>query len=306
MSEIKAKWQFFGEMLKASLNGNLESIKFIMQQISMDFGISHIAYFARLGNNGFILKAEIGKHPTKIDATYPLVEEIDLEELKATGFLVTLDSKHPFDLYFPFIVSGEIVGVIAFDDLNGKRDFLSKQDEMMCEIGNILKQFTLRDLYEVAFIDPLTNLYNRGYLERERRHLNEFGCTVMIDLDYFKVINDTYGHGAGDNVLQRFGALLRDFFRVHMDDILVRWGGEEFLVIIRHPIAPNVVFQKVTALKNAFKAIQFQFCPDKQLTFSAGIYFPSNQKMSLQEAIDAADANLYRAKHEGRDKIVTN
>jgi len=134
--------------------------------------------------------------------------------------------------------------------------------------------------------------------QRSRRHLS----LCLMDLDRFKSINDTYGHGAGDRVLSAFGALLGTRFR--LQDLRGRWGGEEFVVGFFGEWAESAreILSRVTA---EFAKISFDGGQGRSfsVTVSGGIAtYPIDGK-SLDELVEAADQRLYAAKLAGRDRI---
>ncbi len=165
-------------------------------------------------------------------------------------------------------------------------------------------------LHEQAIRDALTGLYNRRYLEDTlRRELaradreNYPVSVIMLDIDYFKKLNDTYGHQAGDIVLQTLGKQL--LFRTRFSDIPCRYGGEEFVIIM-----PNVPVE--TALKRAEELRAF-FADTKityedqtiQSTFSAGLSVYPRDDITADGLIHAADVAMYAAKSAGRNSVVS-
>ncbi len=148
--------------------------------------------------------------------------------------------------------------------------------------------------------DPLTGVYNRNILEKIlKENINKQICMIFADIDHFKKINDTYGHQFGDTVLQTFAQILKNSLR--KNDIIVRYGGEEFLIYI----------QNVESIKNAQKIAEqlrkvvenFDF-NGKKITASFGVcckYISS--KESFEELIKNADKALYKAKNNGRNRV---
>ena len=163
-------------------------------------------------------------------------------------------------------------------------------------------------LEEQAIRDPLTGLYNRRYLadatERElvRAQRENYPVSlVMIDIDHFKKLNDTYGHPAGDEVLVGLARILRE--QVRAGDLACRWGGEEFLLLLPNmPVAAAAA--RVDSLRARFGASKTA-AGGKELsaTLSAGVAaFPQHGAAAL-DLIAAADGALYRAKETGRDRV---
>jgi diguanylate cyclase len=115
----------------------------------------------------------------------------------------------------------------------------------------------------------------------------------MIDLDHFKELNDNQGHLAGDNVLRHFGSMLRDEIRA--DDLAGRWGGEEFLLLLREQADAGAVCARLRS-----KWIQRR---PTHVTFSAG-WSHVRDEHSIRSALDLADRALYHAKDAGRDRAL--
>jgi diguanylate cyclase (GGDEF)-like protein len=164
-------------------------------------------------------------------------------------------------------------------------------------------------LREQALRDPLTGLHNRRYLfeiapgllELARRQSSPL-CVVLMDLDHFKLLNDTYGHAAGDLVLQRFAVLLAQILR--RSDVVCRHGGEEFVAVMPDIDAEGAQ-QVINRLLEAFQGTQPEL-GRKRLprgSFSAGIaHFPRHGS-TLEQLLSRADRGLYAAKNQGRARI---
>jgi len=156
----------------------------------------------------------------------------------------------------------------------------------------------------LSVTDRLTGLANRRKLEsslqaellRARRYAKEFSI-IMLDVDHFKDINDTFGHQTGDNVLVQLAAILRDNARE--TDIVGRWGGEEFLVI-----CPETNLLVVTALAERYRQEmeRSDFSPVGQVTSSFGVT-SVQEGDDLQTLVRRADEGLYRAKEAGRNRV---
>jgi len=152
-------------------------------------------------------------------------------------------------------------------------------------------------------IDGLTQLYNRKYLdifmETKIKHYEEYSL-AMLDIDYFKKVNDTFGHDAGDIVLKG----LSDIFKKNIgkDDIAFRFGGEEFLIFIANPKSALNTIQKI---KDSFENTTFSLNGGSlHKTLSAGIACYSNDGSSPWQVIKFADVAMYEAKNSGRNRIV--
>ncbi|UCH95625.1 MAG: diguanylate cyclase [Candidatus Aminicenantes bacterium] len=164
-------------------------------------------------------------------------------------------------------------------------------------------------LKELSFTDGLTGLYNHRYfqeiLNREfaivRRNRTDLSC-FMIDLDYFKDVNDTFGHAFGDFVLRRFARLLKG--AVRETDILARYGGEEFVLLLPHTHLDGA---RVLAEKCRKKAAGYVYENEgysRRVTISIGIAScHTHQPPGSSDLVSFADQALYRAKAEGRNQV---
>jgi two-component system, cell cycle response regulator len=166
-----------------------------------------------------------------------------------------------------------------------------------------------RLLEQLALTDALTGLPNRRAIEMWASHQlsaaarHHFPVSVVIaDLDFFKRINDSYGHEAGDNVLRGFAEILKGNTR--QSDICGRWGGEEFLLIISHAEQDNLR-TAIERIRQQLESKQFTFCKVTiTVTASFGIAtFCGNKAPELQSIAKRADAALYTAKQRGRNRM---
>lgn len=144
---------------------------------------------------------------------------------------------------------------------------------------------------EDAAIDVLTGLPNRRSLGRFLGRLVPGDVVIMLDLDFFKQVNDTEGHDAGDRVLRAFGTTLSN--QVRGRDRVGRWGGEEFVVVLSGDSDPAVFLTRLRS--------QWEFGRPIEITFSAGIAVVDAVGDSAA-TLAAADRAMYRAKNAGRDQ----
>jgi len=194
----------------------------------------------------------------------------------------------------------------------GATDFITKPVDASLLDLRIRNSFDLEQTRRMANTDGLTGLYNHRYLqermkqeiERAERYERPLSV-VMADLDHFKKFNDTHGHPKGDKVLIAVAQALRQVSRA--SDILARYGGEEFTLILPETTAQEAGLvaerarQRVAALKLDDKE-DAGSADDATVSLSLGVasHTPGASK---EELIEAADAALYRAKREGRNRI---
>ncbi len=161
----------------------------------------------------------------------------------------------------------------------------------------------------LATRDELTGLFNRRHmlevLTQHQRRLIRSGhhrfCLALLDIDHFKRINDTHGHGVGDEVLREFAATIQRALRD--TDVIARWGGEEFLLLINDtsPELASIGIERARELLAAQPLLPHM--PDLKVTFSAGLTGYHDIE-DLGVCIERSDRALYRAKHEGRNRTV--
>lgn len=164
-------------------------------------------------------------------------------------------------------------------------------------------------LLEASHTDPLTHSVNRRrLLEELQHHFGEFKryghpvAIVMFDLDYFKRINDQYGHLRGDEVLRRVCELCRDSLREN--DLLARFGGEEFILLLpsTHADAAAHTAERIRELVSA--SLQGQLDFDRKVTVSFGVSEFLTSDKTYEQVLQRVDDALYQAKNEGRDRVV--
>jgi diguanylate cyclase (GGDEF)-like protein len=179
-------------------------------------------------------------------------------------------------------------------------------------LANSEKQHLLDELTEkssklkqLSEHDYLTGLFNRRYFNQITSDLDStIGISVaLIDLDHFKLVNDTYGHSIGDEVLIQVANTMKIVFSE--DVTIARYGGEEFVVLFN-----GVYFSRVKNLCESFRACIQSYdwksiVPNLKLTVSLGVE-NSTTNQAIKDIIDQADQNLYKAKDLGRNQIVVS
>lgn len=162
-------------------------------------------------------------------------------------------------------------------------------------------------LEQMATTDQLTGAANRHTLEMLFQHVSLSMArrkrpvsAIIIDIDHFKQVNDTWGHHAGDLVLQSVASMIRS--QIRDTDTLARWGGEEFVVLLED-CALDEAIQRAEALRNAARELTTPFGREQiRITLSLGVARLRDGE-DLELFMSRADAALYRAKEEGRDRV---
>jgi len=215
----------------------------------------------------------------------------------------------------------EIIGLALLVLPSDSNDVFDYGKEIIPFISSILTYFLAKEkeiyqlqeekeqFYNLAVKDGLTNAYNRFYLKIQiqtllanalRYHLRL--SLIILDIDHFKMVNDIYGHQAGDKILQELSELIQKNLRE--GDILIRYGGEEFLIILPHTSLKKAcnIAERLRTLVESTPFIIF----DKtiNITISLGVSELSETRQTLEQIIAEADKNLYRAKNAGRNQVV--
>lgn len=216
------------------------------------------------------------------------------------------------DKHFKRIVTvdndGKLAGVITQKELISITYsrwvmMMKKHQQELREINSLLEKRN-REIEKIASTDPLTGLYNR--MKFIELYVSEYTVMtqrsnamslLMIDIDYFKKINDTFGHNTGDQALHAIAQTLSHHLR-HVD-IICRWGGEEFVALLPTADAPRALMI-AEQIRHAVAAQHIQEVP--AITVSIGVT-QIREGDSLDEAVNRADEALYDAKNSGRNRV---
>ena len=208
---------------------------------------------------------------------------------------------HAEIMHFAICAATLFAVAILTGEMSKLRSRMSRQkEELMAAMGKI---------QTLATLDELTSLANRRHMnevlqtvERREAGAGETMCLALLDIDFFKSVNDSYGHAGGDTVLRNFAAAARSQLR--SGDVLARWGGEEFLLLL-----PDTGIDEaggvLCRMAEAVRAVEM---PDldthRHITFSAGLVQRAAQE-PFADTITRADKAMYEAKASGRNRIVT-
>ncbi len=224
--------------------------------------------------------------------------------------------KKPFTgRYFevPMMASGEMIGVLHIEESEEslpEENIMELAHTLADHLSLSLSNLKLRETLRIQSIrDALTGLFNRRYMEeslareipRAVRKKTPVGI-IMLDIDHFRDFNNTYGHEAGNVVLREIGAQLQNHIRG--EDITCRYGGEEFILIL--PEAnQEVTVQRAERIREAIKSIRVEYHrqPLGVISVSLGVAIFPDHSTTVEGILEKADEALYKAKHNGRDRV---
>jgi diguanylate cyclase (GGDEF)-like protein len=223
-------------------------------------------------------------------------------------------------LCVPMVAHGDSLGVLSINDPGlcdsiAQPRLLRRKQELATTVAEQISlafaNLTLRETLKYQSVrDPLTGLFNRRHMEEslerelQRAARNAKPVTVlMIDIDRFKLFNDTFGHEAGDLLLRELGSVLSSITRG--GDIACRYGGEEFLLILAEA-SLETGCERAAKLKEQVANLQVRYRGEtlRRITVSTGVAGFPQHGTSAAQIVKAADEALYRAKAAGRDRVV--
>ena len=218
-------------------------------------------------------------------------------------------------LTIPFFINNRVMGSLQL--FSSRRNAFSREDAQLLWIlalvsENLLtRDYANEGLLRFAFTDYLTGLRSRGYFEqqldlefkRAERRRQKFSL-LMIDIDHFKRLNDTFGHHVGDQMLRDVSSILaKDMREV---DTVARYGGEEFVIILPETTESGAIYVAERLRRAVEQAKFFAGSPHsvQHLTISIGLAVYDADAQFKRDLIEFADAALYAAKHEGRNRVI--
>jgi diguanylate cyclase (GGDEF)-like protein len=211
----------------------------------------------------------------------------------------------------PLLVNGRVEGAIILSrrvHAEWPESTHSFLEAAAVEVSAALARvYSLREAETRASTDALTGLPNRRYFDeylgllgRRRRAEDRIGV-LMVDIDRFKRLNDTFGHAVGDHVLREVAHAIAS--AVRDDDVPARFGGEEFAVLLKNPSA-KVALDVGERVRRAVAALDLRRLGVPGVSVSVGVAVADDPDIPLDVVIDEADRALYRAKRGGRDRVV--
>ncbi len=241
-------------------------------------------------------REEIEKNPINICDFYANMNEenIFVETLKVDGEIQNMEIS---------FLGGDEKNHIGL--ISAKLILLEGKPHVLSVIRDISERKIMEEkIRRLSITDPLTQIYNRLKLDEEllkelkqAKTLSSTFAVLILDIDYFKRINDTYGHQVGDQVLIEIVSIIKS--NVRQGDVVGRWGGEEFLIILSNASLEDSLLK---AEKIRIQVKETIFTNDARLTISIGVAAYMNDLLP-ENIVFRADAALYRAKEKGRNRV---
>lgn len=211
----------------------------------------------------------------------------------------------------PVKVDNRLIGFILIQ--HTEMDYFSKEHAVFLTlIGNhigvaIENNFLYKQIRDSAYRDGLTEIFNKLYFFETLNHVSNLSdqnySIVIIDLDDFKNINDTYGHPFGDLVLKTVAKIIKKATR--SNDIVARYGGDEIIIFISNFTNKEKVRQRVELIRSEIEqAVIDMEGVSFSVTASIGVYCKNNETLSLDEVIKKADDIMYQSKKSGKNKVL--
>jgi len=296
---------------------NVETILNRLVEVVEKFNIKHYALIGIDNSNQkiFFIKKS-GDICCEIEENYSLCRAYRAKhEINSKDFDHLCELHHCNNEYYcmPFSVEGNFTGVlkIMYQQNENIEDKLAYIKAYLKETSAIIEsKYTLELLKQQNIKDPLTGLYNRRYLEEvlpkilaSANRTNTKVGFLMVDIDYFKKINDSYGHDVGDNVLKGVSNIILNNLRE--SDIAVRFGGEEFLIILTNLKNEDDLIKVAEKIRKKVEETKFATSKGtiKKTVSIGGALYPDHCQKEW-ECIKYADLALYKAKNSGRNKVV--
>ncbi len=191
-----------------------------------------------------------------------------------------------------------------------ERELARLEHQLCCLLYPLRNAVLYYQALQSAYTDPLTQVYNRTALDssfqrewklaqRQRTPLS----VLLLDIDYFKKINDTFGHTAGDSALAKIAHCLRQSVRA--SDMIFRYGGEEFVLLLSNTAAEGAQLL-AERIRNHIRDMDCSdIAPNLRITTSIGVATLSHPEDTPQQLLKRADDALYKAKRQGRDRVVS-
>lgn len=299
---------------KILLCDDSKTARMLMKQPIMNQNLAFVEFFDGKEAFEYVVK---NKHPIDL-----LITDVNMPKMDGFDLIRHIRLQYNFNELPILALSGsEKSSMVAQLLKTGANDYISKplyNEEFLTRINMALEQSRLykenqaliEKLQAMATTDFLTKLYNRNYFFSTIKHVQaqakrtnyQYGV-IMLDIDHFKKVNDTFGHDAGDLTLVEIAKTLQEAARE--SDIVCRWGGEEFLILMQKSTFEELCnfARRIRLLIEKKDLVLDVDALTFHVTASIGVALGDD---NIEAAISTADARLYRAKENGRNQVVCN
>jgi diguanylate cyclase (GGDEF)-like protein len=252
--------------------------------------------------------------PARLPAADDTSEAVTTDQRIADEIARRLSGSYalPHTLALPLVSQGRVLGALI-GSRRQDREWTQADRELLtwaaAELSAALaRAFAFEVAENQAYVDALTGLPNRRYLEElldtviPRRRTGDRLGILMIDLDHFKHLNDRFGHAAGDRVLRAVAETISA--AVRLEDTPARYGGEEFVVVLRRATSEQAaaVAERIRADIESIAPAELSLT--ERVTVSIGVAVADAESSDVRALIETADDALYRAKKQGRNRVV--
>lgn len=270
-------------------------------------GDDYLAGYARVAVNGWVIVMQTSKPSIMADVDDNLLHLIQ-GMLVPIAVMLILAGYIAAKIAAPFARLYKITKVIAAGQDVSLQEFKPHWNREADQLNRMMKAAAETQAKQTSFLqqeaitDPLTGLFNRREMERSLDLWDKRGdryAILLLDIDHFKAVNDTYGHQTGDEVLKTVASVITESSPA--EAVCSRYGGEEFVILLREHNM-NQLYAIAERIRLTISAAPTPF--SRKITVSIGISSSPEHGVSRVEVLQAADEALYRAKREGRNRTI--
>ena len=281
----------FGADFCCVLQIDNESSQFVIKACNIEEAIGR-TYSLDYGFSGVVYRTKEAIINSDYWSAHPVTSEL-MEITKARSLIAS-----------PIFMDGEVAGIIMVIHQTPNYftyDNYKLLQVMSSHIGLAVTNATLHaEMRKMVITDNLTSLRARHYLDEQiqrRQEMDYQGSLILVDIDDFKVINDTYGHQVGDRILVQVSSIIKSSIR--SEDIAARWGGEELAIYL-----PNIPVKRAVEIAERIR-LRVEGVTDPKVTISCGVseWDSTQDKISVESLFYRADMALYESKKSGRNCI---
>lgn len=305
MTDSFAKYMLLHDLVRSLVwDDEIEFFERLEEEVRDDMGITHLA-ISELKKGSWKILYTGGSLDDDQGSLKPF-DQFTMTKEALPAFVLTPGGSVGYDAHFSIMCQDSVRRILSVSDAHARRSYQPDEINALITIAHTIA--VLLDNKRMLKEDRITGLPNRrtcerrleSCMQRARRYGVSFSV-VMLDLDHFKRVNDTYGHDMGDQVLRTVADHLRHALR--LSDFVGRWGGEEFLLVLEeaHPVDAQI---RMDRIREQVKQQVFHAGHDSfHVSFSAGISLLSEDPKMAETVVSRADVALYGAKRAGRDRV---